>query len=106
MELCIKTLGHWGTVLAMWISNIYLWLLDADSVMFLDSSMKYITFVMGVSSAIIYITLTVLKKKKARKEIEMINSELENERIEAKIKNLQLNALLKSENDSDKLTKK
>jgi hypothetical protein len=65
-------------------------MLDANGIQFLDSSMKYITFVMGVVSAIIYITLTMLKKKKERKEIISIELEIESRRIENKIKNQEL----------------
>ncbi len=90
MELCVKTLGHWATVLSMWVSNIYLWMLDANGIQFLDSSMKYITFAMGVLSAIIYITLTILKKQKERKEIQRIELEIETSRIDNKIKIQQL----------------
>jgi hypothetical protein len=79
----------------MWISNIYLWLLADDSIRFLDSSMKYITFGLGVSSAIIYMTLIRKKKRRERKEIEKLDIDIESSRLENKIKNQQLIELQK-----------
>lgn len=48
----------------------------------LDESMKYVTFVVGIISGIVYITLVVLKKRKEKKEIERINLEIELHRLE------------------------
>jgi len=83
MEFYVKTLGNWVTVAIMGISNIYLWLLDtSSSVNFLDESMKYVTFILGIASAITYITLVILKKKKEKQEIKRINLEIKLSEVE------------------------
>ena len=54
--------------------------------------MKYITFAIGIISGIVYITLTITKKKKEKREIKRINleitlNELEIERLNKKDEN-------------------
>ena len=78
--LCIKALGQYFSSILLIFSNVYLWMLGR--LPNLDESMKYVTFVVGIISGIVYITLVVLKKRKEKKEIERINLEIELHRLE------------------------
>ena len=92
MEFCIKTLGQIISSALLVISNFYLWILSSANV--LDESMKYVTFVIGIVSGIVYITLVVLKKRKEKKEIQRID-------LEITLSELEIEKLRKSGSNND-----
>lgn len=95
MDICMKYLAQIVSFLS-WVAGFLISVIARISPI-IDDSISLLAGVIGLFGGIVWVTILIKKNKLVKRELDRSEIELDNEILDSKIKNIQLNMLMKSQ---------
>lgn len=95
MDFCMKYLAQVISFVS-WITGFFISVIARISPI-IDDSISLLAGIIGLFGGIVWVTILIKKNKLVKRELDRSEIELDNEILDSKIKNIQLNMLMKSQ---------